>query len=402
MSTTWHYESEMSVLGSMVLDFDAACSVSELLKVDDFFRPAHRILFRLFVDLIERGRPIDLVVVEEALTRTNQVQEIGSMDYLLEIAEYVPSSANALYYAGIVQEYATRRRMQGAANRILKMVDDSALPEEFSDYLGAISGKVGAVGAFPVVALADIRYDAEAVRAISSGWQSLDDASGVGGFPRKQVSMISADTGRGKSTFMQCVAMNAAKENKRVLYVVWADLDRNDFRSRAIKMLTGWHKRPYDLQKAADYDQEVADMDMGAYPIDFLDVVEERMPELETFFAHLAQEHRRKRYDLVCMDYAQSFELAKRTQSEVDKQTQCARLCALKAKQIDVPLVIGSQVGEDGKTAYSREWERVCAMNLMIQDDGVLVKKSRHFGQARGAVLPIQFNKGFSTFEDRS
>lgn len=402
MSQIYNYEAEMSVLGSMLLDDGAAAAICEVLKVDDFYRNAHRILFKIFADFVARRKPIDILTVHEVLTRTNQLEEIGSEDYLLEVAEYVPSPANAMYYAALVQEYATRRRMQGAANRILRMVDEGAEPEKFTDFVGALVGRVGASGAFPAVNVGDIRISDERMLGVPTGWKSLDLNTGTDGLAKGQVYMVSADTGRGKSTLMHSAALAMAMEGKRVLYVVWADLDADTFRARTVKMLTGWGKRPYNLEKATDYDQAVADLDMGVYQLQFLDVVAERMPELEIFFAHLLQDHKRKPYDAVFMDYAQSFELSKKTQNEVDKQVQCARLCAVKCKELRVALVIGSQVGEDGKTAYSREWERVCAMNLLITDEGLLVKKSRHFGQSKGTTLPIQFNRDYSRYEDRA
>jgi replicative DNA helicase len=402
MSTTWHYEAEQGVLGSMMLDQDAAYAVSEILKPDDFYRNAHRILYRIFAELVKRGKPIDILLVEEALTKSGQMSEIGNPDYLLEIAEFVPSPANAMYYAGLVQEYAVRRRMQQAANRIFKMVEDGATPDEFTDYIAAVLGKVTVTGEFPAIPVGDIVLDDDYVEGVPTGWKSLDDATGTNGLAYRQVTMVSADTGRGKSTLMHSMALDMAKADKKVLYAVWADLDEKNFKKRTVKMLTGNWVRPYTLDKAKDFEEVMKDLSMGVYAVDFIDVVEERLTELEVFFAHLARVQKTRNYDAVFLDYAQSFELQRKCQNDTDKQVQCARLCALKAKQIGVPLVVGSQIGEDGKTAYSREWERVCAMNLLITDEGLLVKKSRHFGQAKGRVLPIQFNQEFARYEDRT
>ena len=402
MINTWNYDTEKAVLGSMLLSEDAAADVVELLKPDDFAREAHKIIFNVLAELSKKGQPMDILVIGRVLESTGKLEGIGGEDYLLEIAEFVPSPANALYYAGMVQEYATRRRMQGAANRMLRMVEDGETPDAFTDYLGALIGKVGAAGAFPVIAIGDIHLSEDELDGVPTGWKSFDAMTGTDGLTKKQVTMISADTSRGKSTLMQTMALNMARDGRRVLYVVWADLDEKSFKKRALKMLTGWTRRPETLQYAADFDQAVNELAMGFYDIDFIDAVQERITELEVFFAHLGQHHKKKPYDAIFLDYAQSFELQAKTQNDVDQQKRCARLCAIKCKQLGAPFVIGSQIGDDGKTAYSKEWERVCAVNVVIADDGLLVRKSRHNGGSRGQTIPIRFDMKYGRYEDIS
>ncbi len=120
-------EAEMSVLGSIMLDSDALEKVAELLKVDDFYHPAHRVLCEAIYSLHERNIAVDLLTVQEELRRRGQLEEIGGLPALVNIIESVPTAANAEYYAYIVQEKATLRRLLRAAHEIIRLVEEPEL-----------------------------------------------------------------------------------------------------------------------------------------------------------------------------------------------------------------------------------------------------------------------------------
>lgn len=120
-------EAEMSVLGSMMLEADALDKVIEILQVEDFYHPAHRILYEAIASLHERSQPVDLLTVQEELRRRNRLDEVGGLPALVSIIESVPTAANAEYYARIVQEKATLRRLLRAAHEIVQLVEDPEL-----------------------------------------------------------------------------------------------------------------------------------------------------------------------------------------------------------------------------------------------------------------------------------
>ncbi len=120
-------EAEMSTLGSMMLDQHAIEKVAEILRPDDFYREAHRILYEVILSLAERHIPVDLLTVQEELKRRDQLEEIGGLPALVQIVESVPTASNAEYYARIVEEKAILRRLIRAAHDILQLSDDSEL-----------------------------------------------------------------------------------------------------------------------------------------------------------------------------------------------------------------------------------------------------------------------------------
>ena len=126
---------EQSVLGGMLLSQDAIAEVIEVLRTQDFYRPAHQIIFDTILDLYGRGDPADAVTVAGELTKNGEIGRIGGAPYLHTLISSVPTAANAGYYARIVRERALLRRLVEAGTRIVQMgyAADGADADEILD-----------------------------------------------------------------------------------------------------------------------------------------------------------------------------------------------------------------------------------------------------------------------------
>jgi replicative DNA helicase len=114
-------EAEESVLGSMLLSKDAIAEVLELLREDDFYRPAHRTVFRSVLELYGHGDAVDAVTVQEELRRSGALADIGGAPFLHTLVASVPTAANAGYYARIVKEAGVLRRLIDAGTQIVQL-----------------------------------------------------------------------------------------------------------------------------------------------------------------------------------------------------------------------------------------------------------------------------------------
>ncbi len=114
-------QAEQSVLGGMLLSKDAIADVVEVLRAGDFYRPAHQIVYDTILDLYGRGEPADPVTVSAELTRSGQLMRVGGSPYLHTLISSVPTAANAGFYAEIVAERATLRRLVEAGTRIVQL-----------------------------------------------------------------------------------------------------------------------------------------------------------------------------------------------------------------------------------------------------------------------------------------
>jgi len=127
-------DAERSVLGCMMQDREALSMAFELLTADDFYQPANREIFDAMHQLNTQGMPIDLVTVDDELTRRGTLEGVGGTNYLVELSQSTPSTVNARAYVQIVDEKATLRRMIKATGDISAACYQQA--DSVSDILG--------------------------------------------------------------------------------------------------------------------------------------------------------------------------------------------------------------------------------------------------------------------------
>ena len=127
-------DAEKSVLGCMMQDREALSLAFELLTADDFYQPANREIFDAMHALNTQGMPIDLVTVDDELTRRGTLEGVGGTNYLIELSQCMPSTVNARAYVQIVDEKATLRRMIKATVDIASACYQQT--EAVSDILG--------------------------------------------------------------------------------------------------------------------------------------------------------------------------------------------------------------------------------------------------------------------------
>ncbi len=111
-------EAERSVLGAMLQDPRAVDKAMESLAEDDFYQPQHKEIFRCMQALNQAHRPIDLVTMDAELARRGSLEGIGGDAYLMELEQYVPTTANVRAYISIVLEKSTLRKLIGATQAI--------------------------------------------------------------------------------------------------------------------------------------------------------------------------------------------------------------------------------------------------------------------------------------------
>nr|WP_211236617.1 replicative DNA helicase [Arthrobacter castelli] len=112
---------EQSVLGGMMLSKDAIADCVEVLRGNDFYRPAHESIYDAICDIYSRGEPADAVTVADELTKRKEISRVGGPAYLHTLISSVPTAANASFYADIVRERSVLRRLVDAGTRIVQL-----------------------------------------------------------------------------------------------------------------------------------------------------------------------------------------------------------------------------------------------------------------------------------------
>ena len=104
-------EAEQSVIGSMIMDREAIVVASEIVLGEDFYNRQYGVLFDTMVELNDESRPVDLVTLQDRLKEKDVPPEVSSLEFIRDLITAVPTSANVKYYANIVAEKATLRKL---------------------------------------------------------------------------------------------------------------------------------------------------------------------------------------------------------------------------------------------------------------------------------------------------
>ncbi len=104
-------EAEQSVIGSMLLDAEAIGEAAEIVQGEDFYQKAYGVIFDTMLELDREGKPVDLITLQNKLTEKSVAPEIASLEYVRDLMNTTPTSANVKEYAKIVADKATLRRI---------------------------------------------------------------------------------------------------------------------------------------------------------------------------------------------------------------------------------------------------------------------------------------------------
>ena len=217
-------EAEMSVLGAMMLSPEAIGLCIQHLDADCFYRQEHRTLFKVVTGLYEASKPIDLVIVREALRSAGEYEKVGGDEYLVTLAETVPTLANAEYYAKMVKEKALLRGMLNAAAEIIR--DAHSQDGSVDDILDRCEQRVFEIAERKIVGQAfDVRsilsqvmqtldlQGGRAVTGLDTGFVDMNDRTR--GLQPGELIILAARPSVGKSALALNIAEHVAADSQQ-------------------------------------------------------------------------------------------------------------------------------------------------------------------------------------------
>ena len=216
---------EAGVLGSMIVDPVCIADVVETLGASDFYRVEHQHIFSALISLYEknRGEAIDAVLLRDELEKREPLEQVGGVEYIGRIMESVPSSANVMYYAGIVKDKALLREAITAAGQIIEDALDesgetSTKLDEAERRIFAVTDKRISGAAVPLKDLVTRAYeliekrDGHIVTGLATGYHALDDKTC--GLQNGEVIIIAGRPSMGKTSLALNFAEHIGVEQK--------------------------------------------------------------------------------------------------------------------------------------------------------------------------------------------
>ncbi len=218
-------EAESSVLGALMLDRNAIARLADYLQPEDFYVPAHGVVFQAALNLYERSEPIDLLTMSAELQTMRALERIGGQGFLAELESSVPTAANVEYYARIIEDAATKRRLGAAGDRISNLAFEESIPaDEAVDKAEGIVFQIAErrirQDFIPIKKVLQETWDEierthqdpSHLSGVPSGFKDLD--AKTGGFQKANLIVVAARPGVGKTSLVLNIAQHAAIERK--------------------------------------------------------------------------------------------------------------------------------------------------------------------------------------------
>ncbi len=357
-------EAERGAIGSILYDPDMCDEVSLVVRPEDFYSDANRKLFEHVLGMHNDGLRIDSTLLHERLRKSGDLDFIGRVAYLMEVAESVPHAANAVYYAQIVRDKATLRSLIHASTEILRDAFDESI--EGRQMLSRAEEKIFGIlerggGGGEAAPMADVlhaaldRIDARLERGagiggISTGYGDLDQQTG--GLHNSELVILAARPSMGKTALATNIADNVAREGLATL-VVSLEMSRLELAERMLcargringhKLRNGFIS-PGDRRKLVETFAEMSKM-----PLFIDDAPNRTMTEIAATARRLK---RREKLGLVVIDYLQLIEPDNPKDPRQEQVAKIARRLKGLARELSIPVLCLAQLNR--QTESSKE-----------------------------------------------
>ncbi|HZW98502.1 MAG TPA: replicative DNA helicase [Trueperaceae bacterium] len=357
-------EAEMSVLGSIMLDNEVYAGLEGVLTPEHFYKESHRKIFRAMERLHRQGDPVDLVTLTEELRSSGELESVGSINYLIGLADEVPTAAFADSYVRIVIEKATLRDLISASGRIMQQAYDQSLAiEDVLDLaekgIFDLTTKKRRVAFETMHKLVGETFDEinerftnpNPVSGIETGFRELDQLTA--GLHRSTLNVIAARPSMGKTAFGLNIALHAALKadkdgNRSSVGIFSLEMSAVQLVMRMLcsearvdmSRVRSGQLTERDFQRLADTAGRLSEA--SVYIDDNADM---SVMELRSRARRLKNEHG---LDLLVIDYLQlmSAGTSSRSHGENRQQEISAISRGLKAlaRELDIPVLVLSQL----------------------------------------------------------
>lgn len=351
-----NHEAEQSVLGAIFLDPQALITASEILVPEDFYRIAHQKIFQTMLDLSDKGNAIDVVTVTEELSARKELEDVGGLSYLMELANAVPTAANVSYYAKIVEEKSILRRLIRTATKIVE--ESFTREDEVEELLSEAEKRIMEVanrknaGDFKHVKdvlvetydkIEQLQNRSGDVTGIPTGFMDLDRMTA--GFQRNDLIIVAARPSVGKTAFALNIAQNVAVKARENVAIFSLEMGAEQL---VMRMLCAEGNIDAQVLRtgaltAEDWSKLTIAMgtlsNAGIYIDDTPGI---RVNEIRAKCRRLAQE---KGLGMVVIDYLQLIQgSGRRGENRQQEVSEISRSLKALARELHVPVIALSQL----------------------------------------------------------
>jgi replicative DNA helicase len=348
-------EVEKTVLGGILLNNKSLNVVLSIITPDDFYKESHRQILEQIILMVDKGKPVDLVSLSEALKRAGLLEEVGGAAYLSSLMDGVPKSLNLEYHTNIIKEKALLRRLILSSARIIsssyeQVEDADQILDEAQAAIIDVAEQRVKQGFIPMMKLTEpviesidaLRHRQEAVTGVPTGFRDLDTITA--GFHESEFVVVAARPSMGKTALCLNISQYVGLRTDNSVGFFSLEMAKEQL---VMRMLCS--EGQIDLQKARRgfiSDREFERMKLAAERLSQARIYVDETPAL-TVMEMKAKCRRLKMeqdLNLVFIDYIQLMRPGVRLENRTQEMSFISRSLKELAKELKMPVVGISQL----------------------------------------------------------
>lgn len=343
-----------------MLDKDAVIKIADLLKLGDFYKDDHNLIYETMLALYEEREPIDVLSLSNKLEEKGKLEKVGGSSYLASLVNTVPSAVNVVHYAKVVQKKALLRRLITAASDIIELGYDESedaqkLLDEAEQKIFAVSQKYIKQDFIPIKSILELAFNRidelhksdNAFRGVETHYPDLDNL--LAGLQKSDLIILAARPSVGKTTFALDLARQVGVHSKVPVGIFSLEMGADQLVDRMIAAQAGvdlWRLRTGKLSsEGAGNDFEKISDAMGILseaPIFIDDSGSLNIMEMRTMARRLQAEHD---LGLIIVDYLQLMEgRSSKGDNRVQEISEISRGLKQLARELNIPVIALSQL----------------------------------------------------------
>ena len=347
---------EQSVLGSVFISPEKLIAVREYIDPEDFYKYAHRVIFKAMISLSDQNEAIDATTVRAILDNQGDLQNIGGISYLVELVNSVPTSANAEYYAKIVAEKAMLRRIISRLTEAVNQAYEGAINSEdiisgAEKALIDVNERSNRSGFRKISDVLAVNYENLEVRSqqitdvtgLATGFRDLDKITT--GLHPDQLIILAARPAVGKTAFVLNIAQNVGTKMNRPVAIFSLEMGAESLVDRMLAsegMVDAHNLRTGQLTEQDWQNITLAQGTLADAPIYIDDTPGIKVTEIRARARKLDQELE-KGLGLIVIDYLQLI-TGTRPENRQQEVSDISRQLKILAKELGVPVIALSQL----------------------------------------------------------
>lgn len=347
-------EAEQAILGGILLDPEALGKAIEVIEAEDFYHESHQVIFQQLLDLFERGDPIDVIALTENLQSRQLLQRCGGVQYITSLTDVVVTSANIGYYAKIVKEKATIRKLiqvtSGIFSRCFELdTDVDSFLDEVEKQIFAISENKIHPDYYPIREVVKESFEKiekltkskEFITGVPTGFDDIDRLTA--GLQPSDLIIVAGRPGMGKTALALNIAQFCACKHNIGVGIFSLEMSKNQLVTRMLcseaevdsqGLRRGYIELP-DMQRLIRAAGELAQA-----PI-LIDETATTVLEIRATSRRMMAEHG---IGLIIVDYLQLMRGRANAERREQEISEISRSLKILAKELNVPIIAISQL----------------------------------------------------------